>query len=212
MSPHQHHLIPGSSSMSKDGGQRRLGISSLLALVLALALIGGACSDSDVDQATGGGDGSEEPAPDSDSDDGDEDDLDAAGDQELEAVGPLPIFEELDAALRAEGGSIEGNELIIRFNADGGPVTGEFDARMLAEGTDVGGWQLSLTGTYDPAAGTMSGDMEGSAAGGIAGVSAEDFATGTWTATVDLSAGTVTADLDIREGQVVVATIRDPRD
>jgi hypothetical protein len=128
----------------------------------------------------------------------------------FEAAGPIPILEQLGEQITAVGGSLEGNELVLEFRSDGGPVTGELHAVLSSDVAGaVGWWDLTLTGTYDAQAGTMQGDAAGSSFGDAAGITASDSGTGTWEAVVDLRARTVTGVIGVGDSsQSFVARFR----
>lgn len=113
----------------------------------------------------------------------------------LASIGPIPIFEELAAGMPA-GGSVEGNELRIEFDTAGGPVTGAMRVSMNHDTIgELGHWTVDLTGNYDPATGTIGGDMVSTAQATVGFISAGDFGNGTWTGTVNLDAGSLNATL-----------------
>jgi hypothetical protein len=115
----------------------------------------------------------------------------------LASIGPLPIFQELAAALPPEG-SVEGNELRIEFDTAGGPVTGAMRVSMNHSAIgELGYWTLDLTGNYDPDTGTIGGDLVGVAEATVGFVSAGDFGNGTWSGTVNLDASSLVATLGV---------------
>ncbi len=113
----------------------------------------------------------------------------------IEVAGALGLFEELDQTIRPEGGRIEGNELVMSFQSDGGPVNGELHVDMVSDvaGT-IGQWDMTLAGTYDGDGG-LTGDFDATAFGGIAGISSGDQGSGEWLGTFDPAAGTVTGTI-----------------
>ena len=114
----------------------------------------------------------------------------------LASNGPLPIFTELANGMPANG-EVRGNDLRIEFDTAGGDVEGQMLVEMVASGIPVGEWRFDLTGTYDPATGTISGDLSGSAFGGFAGIYAGDSGSGTWEGTVDLAGANLQATLGV---------------
>lgn len=114
----------------------------------------------------------------------------------LASNGPLPIFGELAAGMPA-GGDVTGNDLEIEFDTAGGEVEGHMRVEMVGYGRVLGFWEFDLTGSYDPATGSISGDMTGVSQGGYGGITAGDSGSGTWQGTVDLGAHSLAATLGI---------------
>ena len=82
------------------------------------------------------------------------------------------------------------------FRPEGGPVEGSFSYAITISGFTINA-SGDLTGTYDPASGTMSGTGFGEVnAGGVAGGSSG----GPWSATVNPAAGTVSGTAGDADG------------
>ena len=116
---------------------------------------------------------------------------------EVVASGPIPIFEQLASTIGSAGGEVTGNDLRITFNTQGGEATGELHVAMIGQGIQIGTWDTTLEGSYDPATGVMEGTMEAVSKGGIGGITAGDSGSGGFSGQVDLGAKTVVLTLGV---------------
>jgi hypothetical protein len=78
------------------------------------------------------------------------------------------------------------NEMLMTFPASGGPVTATWAYSISLQGVTLNS-EGDLSGTYDPATGTASGEGFGTVSGG--GVTGGG--SGSWSATINPAAGTV---------------------
>ncbi len=115
---------------------------------------------------------------------------------DVEFTGPLPIFTELDNGLPPNG-SLEGNDLRVTINTGTGELTGSMLVEMYGSGLRVGEWRLDLVGTYDPASGSVHGEVSATSEGGFGDIQASDQGTGIFQGNANLDAKTISIVLGI---------------
>lgn len=114
----------------------------------------------------------------------------------LTATGELAFFEELGRQLAPTGTELTENLLTIEFPSDGGEVQGTYLATIEAPNQmGGGGWTASIDGQFDPASGSLTGNVDAAAGGGAAGIYAGDLASGSFSGSFDWGSGTMTGTM-----------------
>ncbi|MCZ7535614.1 MAG: hypothetical protein M5T61_06530 [Acidimicrobiia bacterium] len=113
---------------------------------------------------------------------------------DLRVEGEVAFFEDLGEAVEPTGAFLSENLVWVEFPTDGGAIAGAFDATVDAA-FGSGNWHADLTGTFDPASGSISGQAVATAFGGGAGVFAGDSASGPFTAQFDWGSGTLSGTM-----------------
>ncbi len=113
---------------------------------------------------------------------------------DLRVEGEVAFFEDLGEAVAPEGAFLRENLVWVQFPTDGGAISGAFDATVTAA-YGGGSWHADLSGAFDPASGSITGQTVASASGGAAGIIAGDSASGPFTATFDWGSGTLSGTM-----------------
>lgn len=126
---------------------------------------------------------------------------------DIEFAGPIPIYEQLLDAF----GEGEGNDLRVKLNSAGGPVTGSMRLIVAAGGVTSGEYTLDLSGEYDAAAGTLTGTATTTGFNAVnrPDMTSSDSDEGPFTGTVDLQTGTVRINFGNPPDQDYVGVIVD---